>query len=218
MATMVPGGYDTSADLGHVRWIGGASGAGKSTIARRLARRHGLQLYDTDALMGEHAARSSPQDSPQLAAFLAMSMDERWLHRSPRTMLETFHWYRGEGFAAIVDDLRRLPAQPGVLAEGFRLLPRLVRPWLGDPPRAVWLLPTPEFRRRAFASRGSTWHIAGRTSDPPRALANLLERDGMFTERLRAETARLGLPAVAVEPGCTEDELTDLVSVQLGLT
>ena len=215
---MVPGGYDTSPDLSHVRWIGGASGAGKSTIARRLARRHGLHLYDTDAMMGEHAARSTPQDGPQLAAFLAMSMDERWLNRSPQTMLETFHWYRGEGFASIVDDLRRLPAQPGVLAEGFRLLPRLVRPWLGDPPRAVWLLPTPEFRRQAFASRGSTWHIAGRTSDPPRALANLLERDGMFTEQLRAETARLGLPAITVEPGCTEDDLTDRVSVRLGLT
>ena len=35
------------ARLRHVYWIGGGSGAGKSTIARRLAARHGLQLYVT---------------------------------------------------------------------------------------------------------------------------------------------------------------------------
>jgi polynucleotide 5'-kinase involved in rRNA processing len=30
--------------LRHVYWIGGASGSGKSTIARRLADKHGLRL------------------------------------------------------------------------------------------------------------------------------------------------------------------------------
>ena len=37
--------------LGHVYWIGGGSGAGKSTIARRVAERHGLHLYATDDVM-----------------------------------------------------------------------------------------------------------------------------------------------------------------------
>ena len=41
--------------LGHVYWIGGGSGAGKSTIARRLAARHGLRLYATDEVMRDHA-------------------------------------------------------------------------------------------------------------------------------------------------------------------
>jgi hypothetical protein len=60
-----------------------------------------------------------------------MSMDERWVNRSPETMLETFHWFRGEGFGPIVEDLLALPAEPGVVAEGFRLLPHLV----GDRPQ-----------------------------------------------------------------------------------
>lgn len=34
-----------------------------------------------------------------------MSMDERWVDRSPEIMLETFHRFRGEGFDMIVDDL-----------------------------------------------------------------------------------------------------------------
>jgi hypothetical protein len=99
-----------SARLGHVYWIGGASGAGKSTMARRLAVRHGLHLYATDDVMADHARRSTPQDSPFLRAFMATDMDERWVNRSPGTMLETFHWYRGEGFGLIVEDLLALPA------------------------------------------------------------------------------------------------------------
>ena len=203
-------------DLRHVHWIGGGSGAGKSTVARRLAHRHGLHLYATDDVMREHAARGTAHDSPRLTEFLAMSMDQRWLLRSPQVMLDTFHWYHGECFASIVADLRRLTA-PAVLAEGFRLLPHLVRPLLGDPPHAVWLLPTPRFRRDAFDRRGSTWQIAGQTSDPPRALANLLHRDRLFTEHLAAETARLGLPTITVEAPTTEDELTAQVGVLLGL-
>jgi adenylylsulfate kinase-like enzyme len=59
-----PEAYEDSRDsasltsrLRHVYWIGGASGSGKSTIARRLADRHGLRLYSTDEVMGDHAHR-----------------------------------------------------------------------------------------------------------------------------------------------------------------
>ena len=108
-----------------------------------------------------------------------------------------------------------MPAGSRVVVEGFRLLPHLVRPLLTTPPRAVWLLPTDDFRRTAFEQRGDTWTIAGRTSDPERALRNLLARDGMFTERLRAETA--GLPVVEVDRALTEDDLTARVAETFGL-
>ena len=52
--------------LTHVYWIGGGPGAGKSTIARRLAAGCGLHLYDTDEAMADHARRSTPEDSPEL--------------------------------------------------------------------------------------------------------------------------------------------------------
>jgi hypothetical protein len=203
--------------LSQVYWIGGGSGAGKSVIARRLAARYGLGLYSTDAAMRDHARRYTPADGPFLTEFMAMDMDERWVNRSPETMLETFHWFRGEGFGLIVADLLRRPAAPGVIAEGFRLLPRLVQPLLAEPSHAVWLLPAPGFRRAAFASRGSMWQIAGKTSDPERALGNLLERDAMFTERLREETGRLGLRAIEVETTMTEDGLEELVREAFGL-
>jgi 2-phosphoglycerate kinase len=200
------------ARLRHVYWIGGGSGGGKSTIARRIAARHGLHHYATDDVMSDHARRSTPEACPFLAEFQAMDMDERWVNRSPEIMVETFHWFRGEGFGLIVDDLLRLPRGPGVIVEGFRLLPRLVQPLLAAPRRAVWLLPTPNFRLAAFDSRGSAWTIAGRTRDPERALRNLLERDRMFTESLHAETTRLDLRAIEVDTTMTEDDLAARVT------
>jgi len=92
----------SSSRLRHVYWLGGGSGAGKSTIARRLATKHGLRLYSTDDAMGDHGRRYRPEDCPFLTELKKMSMDERWVDRSPQTMIETFHWFRGEGFGLIM--------------------------------------------------------------------------------------------------------------------
>jgi 2-phosphoglycerate kinase len=206
------------AQLRHVYWVGGGSGAGKSTVARRLAARHGLRLYATDDMMADHARRCPPEVCPLLHSFMAMSMDERWVNRPPEIMLETFQWFRGEGFNFIIEDLLRLPREPGILVEGFRLLPPLVEPLLLTPGHAVWLLPTPDFRRSVFEGRGgAAWSFLARTSDPERALRNLLERDRMFTDGLREETARLGLPAIEINTAITEDDLTGRVASMFGL-
>jgi len=186
------------ADLQHVRWIGGGSGAGKSTVARKLAADHGLRLYHTEPF-SRYVGRADAGATPLLQEFMAMDMDERWVNRSPAVMLETFHGFQGEGFDLVLEDLRALPADPPVLAEGFSLLPRLVAPLLSGPRQAVWLLPTPEFRRAAFESRGSTWTIPNKTSDPQRALANLLARDQLFTEQLRAQARAARLQTVDVD-------------------
>ncbi|MGC1731462.1 MAG: hypothetical protein WA731_02150 [Pseudonocardiaceae bacterium] len=203
------------ARLQHVYWIGGGSGAGKSTIARRIAAQHGLHVYSTDEVMPDHASRSTPEDAPYLSRFKTMDMDERWVNRSPVIMLETFHWFRGEGFGLIVEDLLRLLADTGVIAEGFRLLPYLVKPLLAEPGHAVWLLPTPEFRRAAFDRRG--WEIPRKTSDPELAQRNLLERDRIFTDRLVDETKRLELPVIKIDTAMNEGELVRQVTQAFGL-
>ena len=90
---------DAAARLRHVYWIGGGSGAGKSVIARRVAGRHGLGVYATDDVMADHGRRWAPADGPFLSEFVAMDMDERWVNRSPETMLETFHWFAARASA-----------------------------------------------------------------------------------------------------------------------
>ena len=201
-----------------VYWIGGGSGAGKSTIALRIAAERGLRLYATDDAMMDHSRRSAAESCPFLHEFMAMDMDERWVNRSPNVMFETFHWFRGEGFNMIIEDILRLPREAGVIVEGFRLLPHLVKPLIADRSHAVWLLPTPEFRQAVFDSRGGPkWAFLGKTSDPERALRNLLERDAMFTDRLHEEAKRLELNAIEVDATMTVDDLARRVKELLGL-
>lgn len=116
--------------LDNVYWLGGDSGVGKSTIARRLAEGFGLELLSTDDLMAAHAEESAAAEAPLLGHFKRMSMDERWLHRSPQAMLDTFHRFNGEAFDLILRDLRGFPFSTWVLAEGFRLLPERMAPHL----------------------------------------------------------------------------------------
>ena len=134
--------------------------------------------------MADHARRSSPESCPLLHSFMAMDMDERWVNRSPERMLETFHWFRGEGFDMIVEDLLDLPRDPGIIVEGFRLLPALVEPFLSDPRRAVWLLPTPAFRAASQKSDAplflDLWHpSAAGHRVAAEALAAELTRQGL---------------------------------------
>ena len=204
--------------LRNVYWIGGGSAAGKSTIARRLADQFGLAVYATDEVMADHAGRTSHDDSPLLHEFMAMDMDERWVNRSPQEMFDTFHWFRGECFNLIIQDLLGRQTERGVIVDGFRLLPHLVAPLLETRNRAVWLLPTTDFRHAVVENRGgSAWSFLAKTSDPERALQNLLERDRMFTDMLRQETARLDLHAIEVDTTTTEDDLAQRVTALFSL-
>jgi hypothetical protein len=204
--------------LRHVYWVGGGSGAGKSTIARRIADSYDMHYYATDDVMAEHGRRMSPDECPYLQAFIAMDMDERWLNRSPEVMLESFHWFRGEGFALILEDLFKLPTNRRIIVEGFRLLPRLVHPLLAHANQAIWLLPTPAFRQAVFAERGGVaWGFIAKTSNPAQALQNLLERDARFTERLRAELTEAQLPYREVDATISVADLSAQIAQAFGL-
>lgn len=85
------------------------------------------------------------------------------------------------------------------------------------PNQAVWLAPTPDFRRSAFESRGSTWSIPRRTGDPERALANYLARDHLFTREVVEQATALHLPVVELDGSLAVGEATVLVARRLGL-
>ena len=185
--------------LDHVRWVGGGSGAGKTTVTHLLAERFDVGVYSTDEAIGVHSTRLDGAAAPLLERFRAMSMDQRWVDRDPVSMYRSFPWFQGEGFDLILDDLRRLPADRPVIAEGFRLLPELVLPHLSDVSHGVWLLPTPRFRDEAFARRRAGDAFWTRTTNPARALANLLERDRLFTDDLTRQTERASIGSIHID-------------------
>jgi hypothetical protein len=200
-----------------VRWLGGGSGAGKTALARLLAERFGLRVYHSDGTIREHGTLLDRASAPLLDRFRRMSMDERWVQRDPMTMYRTFPWFHGEGFELLTEDVGALSDDGIVLAEGFRLLPALVWPHLAQPAHALWLIPTPTFREAAFSARGAGDAFWLRTTDPQQALANLLERDRIFTNVLAAEAGRLGLSTRVVDGARSLEDTADAVAEQFGL-
>ena len=62
----------------HVVWIGGAPGSGKTTVARRLARRHGLRLYSADTRTWEHRDRALAAGHAAARCWESLSPAQRW--------------------------------------------------------------------------------------------------------------------------------------------
>ena len=202
-------------DLRNVLWIGGGTAAGKSSIAVALAERHGLERYGYDWHDArDHSARTHPDRHPVRWAFLAMSLDEQWVHRPPRTMADEAIAEFGERFEMVLDDLAALPAER-VIADGFGLLPELVARVAPDRRRAVFLLPTPAFRDWALAQRG--WIAREGTSNPVRARANRLARDALLTDHVREQAAALGFSAIDVDGTRSLDDVITDVAARFGL-
>ncbi|NKY31361.1 hypothetical protein [Nocardia gamkensis] len=55
------------------------------------------------------------------------------------------------------------------------------------------------------------------TGHPHGAAQNLLDRDRLFTDRIRNETTRLHLPAIEIDTSMAEADLTDSVGRAFGL-
>ena len=134
-----------AAPLSHVLWIGGASGSGKTTIATRLVRRHGLRWYGADTQTWAHRDRALRDGNVAALRWESMTPEERWEDATPAELLEmSLHTERGP---MIVDDLRHLPAAPLIVAEGTPVSPEVVTSGLADRSRAVWLIPTADLLR-----------------------------------------------------------------------
>ena len=127
-------------DLDHVLWIGGPSGAGKTTVAGRLARRWGLRLYSTDTRTWAHRDRAIAAGIEAAIRFETFTHEERvQLSPEERRAVDLV----AERPAMVADDLRRLPSHPLVIAEGTTLPLELAHPG-----RSVWLVPTEDFQFR----------------------------------------------------------------------
>jgi len=214
----LPGQYDDDhlkRNLAQVVWIGGSPAAGKSTIARMLAAAHGLAVYDFDRYESEHVAHRMMNAAayPAYASFHALTMDQRWLLRPVEDMAQQVIATWTERFRLVVDDLLALPADTGILAEGPGLFPACVRPIIPGHHRAIWLVPTAPFCRKVRHQRDAG-AFAG-TSDPARALNNLIARDILLAQYVRGQAKEAGLTVLEVDGTRSIEEMASLVEQHL---
>ena len=178
-----------------VLWLGGSAGSGKTSIARRRARRHGLRWYSSDARTWAHRDRALAAGNPAAVRWEAMSPEARWTTLAPAEMLElSLHAERGQ---MIVDDLRQLPTTPLIVAEGTPVSPEVISAGLAERSHAVWLLPTPEFARARLRERGRA---------PGPAQLSLL-----LAETIAQDVRAHGAPTLTVDGSRGLREMTDAV-------
>jgi hypothetical protein len=203
---------DLKQRLSHVLWIGGPPDCGKTSIARDLGQKYGLAIYHFDRHEPSHFSRVDPNHHPALYAAHPdrMTTEHRWLGSTPEEMARETLQSWTERFGMAIDDLLALPATSPIVAEGPGFFPECVAPLLTDAAKALWLVPTPVFKRESAIRRdkpGSRWE----TTDPERAQQNLIERDLLMGEHIRRTAEELGLTVYLVDGTVGLDRMRERV-------
>lgn len=169
-------------------WIGGAPGAGKSTLAWQLSRATDLPLHPVDLWAYDHQARLPT----------AESLDDL-LARGPEAAADVFVASNRERLGLVLDDVtaRGLGPVPA-LVEGPQLMPDLAARLPGG--HGVWLLPEPERTRLARQERlaGEEALASGPATARRTRTEGLLRRDAILADRIRLAAAEAGRPVIEV--------------------
>lgn len=177
----------TSDPFGTLRkalWIGGAPWAGKSTVARLLAARHGLATYHHDDRVrpGTAAAGDVPAGD-QLTALLA---ELRQL------------------FQRALEELRVWESPRPIVAEGWGLRPELVAPLVDSPSRMVVLVPTELFRQHQLRHRPDEPAIPQQRTR--------LTRDRMLAAQAVRSAREYGIRVIEIDGRLDPAGVTDVVA------
>jgi hypothetical protein len=191
---------DRRQQLAHVLWIGGPPDAGKTSIAQRLAEQYGLQPYHFDRREPAHFAQADSERHPAMWAAHPerMTTEARWLGSRPREMAEMTIASWSERVEFALHDLLELPATSGIVAEGPGFFPDVVLPLIDDPRKVVFLVPEKHFKRASALARDKPGN-RDETSDPERATENLIQRDLLMGDYIRARAEALGLTVYTVD-------------------
>ncbi|MFS8100563.1 hypothetical protein LFM09_25880 [Lentzea alba] len=213
------GTVDPFGTLRNALWIGGAQWAGKSTVARILAQRHGITAYHYDF----HDARA--HNDRRIARRLALgepappSNDDTWMHTPPAEMAARTLAGFPVRFEWALDDLRALVSGRPILAEGWGLRPELVAPIIDSPRRMVVMVPTADFRLHQIHVLPRAQAIGNPVSDPALGQRNRLERDRLVAEDAVRHARSLGIRVIEVDgtldANAVADTLTDHFSPYL---
>lgn len=180
-------------------WMGGAPCAGKSSIAKLLSEKHGMQHYYCDDHFQNHVDRSNASHQKHLAALKKFSWDALFMRPVDEQLQDELAIYREE-FSFILEDLDNFAQGSAILVEGNALLPELVAPLLPSPDHAIWLVPSADFQIKTYPQRGA-WvnQIKSFFAEPEIAFNNWMQRDILFAQEILAQAEEYHLNHLVID-------------------
>ncbi|HVX46902.1 MAG TPA: hypothetical protein VHC49_23620 [Mycobacteriales bacterium] len=172
----------------HVLWIGGPSGSGKTTVARQLARRHGLRWYNCDTRTWIHRDRALEAGVPGAELFERLSPAERSRASRADAIAMSLH---AERALMVLDDIAEFPREPVIVVDGTLVVPAIAGP------HAVWLIPSAATQRTRLEQREGK--MPGTAP--------------MWRESISADVAAAGRPTIEVDGLTPAEELAAVESV-----
>jgi hypothetical protein len=210
--------WDPFGTLASALWITGGQWSGKSTVARILARRHGVTAYHydyhdarghEDRRIADRVRRGEQPDGS--------APDAVWVDRTPEEMAAATLAGFPQRFAWALDDLRCLVSGRPVVAEGWGLRPELVAPIVRSTEQVVVMVPTEGFRRHQLSTLGRAAAPPGGVRDPARAQRNRVERDRLVAADAVRSANALGIRVIEVDGSVPAEGVADLVANHFGL-
>jgi len=209
--------HDLRDRLAHLYWLGGSPCAGKSTIAERLGKRWGIEVYHIDEAFDRHAVRFDAVKQPTLTKWTSTPWNDLWMQPQDVLLTEAIAAYT-EHFALFLEDLLARPDNTPLLVEGNPIMPHLLTDLIANPRRALWLVASSDFLRATYPYRG-TWvqGVVSQCAAPNLALTNWLNRDAAFAEWVGEEARRLGFQVEIVDGTRSLAQMESVAEAWFGL-
>jgi cytidylate kinase len=192
--------------LRNVYWIGGGACGGKSTLARHLAERHDMVLYNCDEHAGECRQVACHQDYPAIKRHFVDSED--YFNRPLDEFAGWLHDLFDEQFHMVVLDALKLAENHRVVVEGHYAPSAASR--LSTYNHCLFLFAEPQVQRDSYFAREDKQDMLReiRTlKDPERIIETIHQTSAVLTERSLAEVKTIGLKYMIRTASTTMDEM-----------
>lgn len=163
----------------NIFYIGGSPCSGKSTVTEMIARKFNLHYFKVDDLLLDYISKAKDKGKAFSTKAKLMSVDETWLRNPLEQCEEELAIYR-EIFEFIAEDISKIQAPNGIIAEGAAFLPELMKQTGIDEQHYICVVPTKEFQFFHCKQRPWVPFILEGCSNKELAFDNWMDRDALF--------------------------------------
>lgn len=195
--------------------IGGAPGAGKSTLGRALAARLGRLSVSMDDLCVASQALTTPASHPGLHGMRRLPSPVYFTETPAEQLIADAAAQHAALLPAILAVIRHHVANgPPIVMDGWFVTPADLRALASPAVQGVWLVTTEQVLRERERRLTSFY---GQSADPERMLANFLARSLWHDRRLRESAAENGEGVLEQDGTLSAQDLCDRVQSRLGV-